>query len=112
MTTPNEALKRMLHTEAGRPQPVSSSSPSQMPVLGAFLTAAMASAGHSQEELASGLKMDPTLLEGILGGLLPDSELDDITLNELAQALELEADLLRTILGRNAQHEARRSAKA
>lgn len=112
MTTPNDSLKRALHSEAGKSQTVSSSSPSQMPVFGAFLTAALASAGLSQDELASGLEMDPVLLEGILGGLLPDSELDDSTLNELAQALELEVDLLRTILGRNAQHEARRSAKA
>jgi hypothetical protein len=55
--------------------------------------------------------MDPVLIEGILGGMLPDSELDDATLNQLAQTLELEIGLLQTILGRNAQHEARRSAQ-
>jgi hypothetical protein len=108
LTTPNEDLKNALRAENGRPQHESAPVAHQMPALGAFLNAALVNAGRTRAQLATQVDMDPLLVDGILDGLLPDPELDDATLVDLARALDLEPNLLRSILGRRRYHEARK----
>lgn len=108
MTTPDDDLKRALRVEYNRPGHGAAAAAHQMPALGAFLNAALVSSGRTRTELAAQLDMDYLLVEGILEGLLPDSELDDTTLVELAQALDLEPNLLRSVLGRRLHQEVRR----
>lgn len=106
--TPNDGLKNALRAEYGKPQHGAAPAASQMPALGAFLNAALVSSGRTRAELATQLDMEFVLVDGILDGLLPDSELDDATLVELASALDLEANLLRSVMGRRLHQEARK----
>jgi hypothetical protein len=106
--TPNDDLKRALRVEYSKPQPSAAPLASQMPALGVFLNAALVSSGRTRADLAAQLDMDSVLVDGILDGLLPDSELDDATLVELASALDLEPNLLRSVMGRRLHQEARR----
>jgi len=108
LTTPNDDLKQALRVEYGKPQHGATTAASQLPALGVFLNAALVSSGRTRAELAAQLDMDSVLVEGILDGMLPDSELDDATLVELASALDLEPNLLRSIMGRRLHQEARK----
>jgi len=108
LTTPDDELKRVLRVEYSKPGHGAAPAANQMPALGAFLNAALVSSGRTRTELAAQLDMDSLLVEGILDGLLPDSELDDATLVELASALDLEPNLLRSVMGRRLHQEARK----
>lgn len=107
MATPDNELKRALRAEGARSASRSAELP-QMPALGAFLNAALADTGRTRDELARQMDTDPLLVEGVLDGLLPDTEMDDQLLLEFSRALDLEPNLLRAILGRRVQHEARK----
>jgi hypothetical protein len=108
MTSPNDRLKKALQAERHKIMTDGVQTSSQMPALGSFLNAALANSGRTRADLSSLLDMDPLLVDGILDGLLPDSELHDATLTELAQALDFEPNLLRSIMGRPIQRSARK----
>lgn len=97
---PNDKLKAALWAEHKKLPANPGLAGSQMPVLGAFLTAALGRTKLSVADLARELHMETTLVSGILDGLLPESELDDETLVDFARVLELEPNLLRAMLMR------------
>lgn len=99
--TANDKLKDVLRNERSKIGRSVRVSGRQIQVLGTFLTAALTQTKQSPEDLAKALNMELVLVSGILEGLLPDSELDDVMLVELAHAVNIEPNVLRIILGRD-----------
>lgn len=67
---------------------------------GAYLRAALSQAGIEPAQFAANLDIDIRLLEGILDGILPESEFDDQLLESMAEALHEDVDVLHVFLGR------------
>jgi hypothetical protein len=75
-------------------------SPTQM--LGNFIEACLTNQKYSHRKFARLLDIDEELAEGILGGVLPESEMDDELLADIARIIRHEPNTLRIILGRPA----------
>ena len=69
-------------------------------LLGAFVDAALNSNGLTRADLAERMQMDVELVDAILDGLLPEDEVDDFILIDIAREISYEPNLLRVILGR------------
>lgn len=67
---------------------------------GAYLRAALSQAGIEPAQFAASLDIDIRLLEGILDGILPESEFDDQLLESMAEALHEDVNVLHVFLGR------------
>ena len=67
---------------------------------GAFLDACLANMGRSRTDLARELDLERELVDAILDGLLPESEIDDDLLVEMAATINYGPNVLRLMLGR------------
>lgn len=70
-------------------------------MLGLFLESALANRKRSRRHFARALQIDAGLVTAILDGKLPDSEIDDALLVDIARVLKHEPNTLRLILGRS-----------
>ncbi len=70
-------------------------------MLGIFLESALAKSKRSRRHFARALQIDAGLATAILDGKLPDSEIDDALLVDIARVLKHEPNTLRLILGRS-----------
>lgn len=68
---------------------------------GAFLEACLKNLGRSRADFARQLVIERELADAILDGLLPESEIDDEFLIEIAKAINYEPNLLRVMLERS-----------
>jgi hypothetical protein len=71
--------------------------------LGVFLEECLANLGRSRTEFAQQLGIERELADAILDSLLPESEIDDEFLVEIAKAVKYEPNLFRLMLGRPIQ---------
>ena len=69
---------------------------------GAFVAACLTNLGYSRAYFANALDIEPELADAVLDGLLPESEIDDDFVVEVARVIRYEPSLLRVILGRGA----------
>ena len=69
--------------------------------LGIFLESALANRKRSRRHFARALQIDAGLASAILDGKLPESEIDDALLVDMARVLKHEPNTLRLILGRS-----------
>lgn len=69
-------------------------------MLGLFLEVALNNRGRSRRHFARVLDIEQELADGILDGLLPESELDDDLLVEIARVVKHNPNTLRLMLGR------------
>lgn len=69
-------------------------------LLGAFLEACLNNRGRTPADFARALDIEQELADAILEGILPESELDDEFLVEIARAVDYEPNVLRAMLGR------------
>jgi plasmid maintenance system antidote protein VapI len=69
--------------------------------LGVFLDECLANMGLSRTEFARQLGVEHELADAILDGLLPESEIGDELLVEIAGVVKYEPDLFRVMLGRS-----------
>ncbi len=67
---------------------------------GAFVDACLVNLGRSRADLAKALDIERELADAVLDGLLPESEIDDEFLIEIARVIQYEPNLLRIMLGR------------
>lgn len=67
---------------------------------GAFLDVCLSNLGRSHADFARELNIERELAEAVLSGLLPESEIDDGFLVEIAAAVQYEPNILRVMLGR------------
>ncbi len=67
---------------------------------GPFLDACLANMGRSRADLARELHIERELVDAILDGLLPESEIDDGLLVQMAALINYEPNVLRLMLGR------------
>ena len=65
-----------------------------------FLTACLENLEMSRQMFAQALNIDLELAEGILDGVLPNTEIDDGLMAAIARVVGFEDSLLRIILGR------------
>ena len=72
-------------------------------VFGTFVDVALNNLGISRSGFARTLHIEDELANAILDGLLPESEIDDAFLADIAQAIQYEPNLLRVMLGRKAE---------
>ena len=75
---------------------------------GAFVTACLTNLGYSRAYFANELDIEPELADAVLDGLLPESEIDDDFVAEIARIIRYEPNLLRVILGRGTTPSERR----
>jgi hypothetical protein len=69
--------------------------------LGIFLDECLVNLGCSRAEFAQQLGIERELADAILDGLLPESEIDDELLVEIATVVRYEPNLFRVMLGRS-----------
>lgn len=69
-------------------------------LLGTFLGAALVNLGLSRADFAARMDVEPDLADALLDGFFPLSEIDDMLLTLLAQAVDYDANLLRILIGR------------
>jgi hypothetical protein len=69
-------------------------------LLGDFLDARLANLGWSADDLAQKMGCESEYVQDILSGALPESELSDALIGEVAQAVNYEPNVLRIMLGR------------
>jgi hypothetical protein len=67
---------------------------------GAFVSACLTNLGYSRAYFANVLEIEPELADAILDGVLPESEIDEGFIVEIARIIRYEPVLLRVILGR------------
>jgi hypothetical protein len=105
MTDSFESLRRAVKAETRRQRKLraNSTTNSRAQMLGAFIQMRLDKLGRSPEQLARALDVEPDLIEGILSGLLPLSELDDELLTGIARAIKRDANVLRLMAGREPQ---------
>jgi len=72
---------------------------------GIFIDVCLSNNGRSRADFANQLDLELELLNGILDGLLPESEIDDDLLVTFAQGIQHQPNVLRLLLGRNVQPE-------
>jgi len=96
-----DKLRKAVMTELARQRKAGpSDTPSRAKLLGDFLQACISNLKLSRADFAKKLDIERALADAILDGLLPDSEIDDDFLRDIAQAVEYEPNLLRVMLGR------------
>ena len=78
----------------------------RMKRFGAFVEACLSNSVRSRADFAKQLDLEPELADAILDGLLPESEIDDVLLADIAQVIQYEPNVLRVMLGRS-PHPAR-----
>jgi plasmid maintenance system antidote protein VapI len=71
--------------------------------LGVFLDECLANLGLSRAEFARQLGIERELADAILDDLLPESEIGDELLVEIASVVKYEPDLFRIMLGRSVE---------
>jgi hypothetical protein len=99
MNNADRNLRVLLFREINRlEQGVSAGNVSRLP--GAFVDAALHNANRTRAELAHTLQMDLELIDAILDGTLPDDEVDDRMLENIAEAIDYDTNLLRIMMGR------------
>ncbi|MEZ4667840.1 MAG: hypothetical protein R3E39_07995 [Anaerolineae bacterium] len=101
--TPEEitqAMDKILHDVR-----LEKSHPSNEVRFGHYLRTALAQASIELSQLASLLGIDDELVDAILDGVLPASELDDQLLQAVADALQEDVSVLHIFLGRTVSAE-------
>ena len=66
----------------------------------AYLMACLVNMDMSPDEFARRLKVESELAIALLDGLLPESEIDDGWLSEIARVIQRQPNVLRALLGR------------
>lgn len=74
--------------------------PKRTTILGAYLEAALKNQGISKKRFAKAIGSDEELVNALLEGLLPESEIDDDWIVMVAGAVDTQPNILRIILGR------------
>lgn len=72
----------------------------QARTLGMFIEVCLERLGLGDTQFASALDVEPEVAEAILDGDLPESEIDDGLLRDIARVIQHDPNLLRLMLGR------------
>ena len=69
-------------------------------ILGAFLEATLRNQQIPKKRFAANIDADEELVDAFLEGLIPEAEIDDDLIVMMAQAVDIQPNILRIILGR------------
>ena len=75
----------------------------QAKALGLFLDECLKNRGMSRQTFAESLEMEPELADAILDGALPDSELNNDLLAEIAEVISYDPPILHLMMGRSSK---------
>jgi plasmid maintenance system antidote protein VapI len=105
MTDPFENLHRVVLTEleVRKARIDAAKQNASLKRLGVFLDECLANLGLSRTDFARQLGIERELADAILDNLLPESEIDDEFLVEIAKVVKYEPNLFRLMLGRSIQ---------
>ncbi len=97
---PSDKLRQAVLAELQRQQKRAAVNLDRSRLLGAFLEACLTNLGRTRADFARTLDIEQELADGILDGLLPEAEIDDGFLAEIAAAVGYEPNVLRALVGR------------
>ncbi|MBZ0280148.1 MAG: hypothetical protein K8L97_05375 [Anaerolineae bacterium] len=100
-TIPNDMLRQQVLDKVERQRRLPPPPPSHMvKLLGSVLEAYLINHNHLREDLAKELGVEEEFVDALVEGMIPESEISDELLVELAHAIGYEPNLLRIILNR------------
>lgn len=100
-TIPNDMLRQRVLDKVERQRRLPPPPPSHMvKLLGSVLEAYLINHNHLREDLAKELGVEEEFVDALVEGMIPESEISDELLVELAHAIGYEPNLLRIILNR------------
>ena len=100
MTDSFEKLQKIVFSELEKQKAHPAAGPSAVR-LGVFLDECLANMGLARAEFAQQLGIERELADAILDDLLPESEIGDELLVEIASVVKYEPNLFRVMLGRS-----------
>lgn len=100
-TIPNDMLRQRVLDKVEKQRRLPPPPPSHMvKLLGSVLEAYLINHNHLREDLAKELGVEEEFVDALVEGMIPESEISDELLVELAHAIGYEPNLLRIILNR------------